>query len=148
MNLHEYQAKRLFQEYGIPCPDGLLIRSTDDLPAVESRFAASGCVVKAQVHAGGRGKGGGIIKAQGATQIRQAVAKLLGQRLVTPQTDASGLPVSCLYAEPLADIDREYYVGMLVDRACKRIAVIASDAGGMSIEEVAADTPENFIRNM
>ena len=144
MNLHEYQAKQLFRDYGIPCPEGVLITCADDIPAAVSRFSASGCVVKAQVHAGGRGKGGGIIKAQGAAQIEAAAAKLLGQRLITPQTDALGLPISCLYAEPLADIEREFYVGMLVDRAHKRIAVIASDAGGMSIEEVAADTPEKL----
>ena len=144
MNLHEYQAKQLFHEYGIPCPEGILVATAEDIPAAISRFSSSGCMIKAQVHAGGRGKGGGIIKASGAEEIKNAVVKLLGQRLITPQTDALGLPISSVYAEPLTAINKEFYVGMLIDRSHKRIAVIASDAGGMSIEEVAAETPEKL----
>ena len=105
-------------------------------------------MIKAQVHAGGRGKGGGIIKASSAEQIENAVAKLLGQRLITPQTDAQGLPISSVYAEPLTAIQKEFYVGMLIDRSHKRVAVIASDAGGMSIEEVAAETPEKLYTEL
>jgi len=144
MNLHEYQAKQLFHDYGIPCPEGMLVATAEDIPAAISRFSGSGCMVKAQVHAGGRGKGGGIIKASNAQEIDSAVAKLLGQKLITPQTDAQGLPVSSVYVEPLTTIKKECYIGMLIDRSHKRIAVIASDAGGMSIEEVAAETPEKL----
>jgi len=144
MNLHEYQTKQFFHDYGIPCPEGLLIASAEDIPAVLSQFSASGCIIKAQVHAGGRGKGGGIVKASNAEEIETAVVKLLGQRLITSQTDAKGLPISSVYAEPLTVIDKEFYVGMLIDRSHQRIAVITSDAGGMSIEEVAAETPEKL----
>ncbi len=144
MNLHEYQAKQLFHDYEIPCPEGLLVASARDIPAVISRFSSAGCMLKAQVHAGGRGKGGGIIKASNAEEIESGVAQLLGKRLVTPQTDAQGLPVSSVYAEPLTTIEKEFYVGMLIDRSHKRIAIMASDAGGMSIEEVAAETPEKL----
>jgi succinyl-CoA synthetase beta subunit len=144
MNLHEYQAKRLFHDYAIPCPEGVLVSSSADIPVAVRQFSNDGCMIKAQVHAGGRGKAGGVIKAGNATEMEDAIAKLLGQRLVTPQTDALGLPISSVYIEPLTVINSEYYVGMLVDREHKRIAVIASDAGGMSIEEVAVQTPEKL----
>ncbi len=139
MNLHEFQSKHIFSDDGIPVPDGMVISSTDELPEVVAKFAAEGCIVKAQVHAGGRGKAGGVIKADDAAAIEQAVNKLLGGTLSTHQTGAEGLPINQLLIEPLADIDQELYLGMLIDRAHKRIAIIASDAGGMSIEDVAAD---------
>ncbi len=139
MNLHEFQSKQIFSDYGIPVPDGIVISSTDELPDAVARFAADGCIVKAQVHAGGRGKAGGVIKADNAAAIEDAVRKLLGGTLSTHQTGAAGLPINQLLIEPLADITQEYYLGMLIDRAHKRIAIIASDEGGMSIEEVAAD---------
>lgn len=139
MNLHEFQSKQIFSDYGIPVPDGIVISSTDELPDAVARFAADGCIVKAQVHAGGRGKAGGVIKADNAAAIEKAVHKLLGGTLSTHQTGAAGLPINQLLIEPLADITQEYYLGMLIDRAHKRIAIIASDEGGMSIEEVAAD---------
>ncbi len=143
MNLHEYQAKALFRRYGVPVPDGLLITSPDEVGDVQARFP-DGCVIKAQVHAGGRGKGGGVIVARDAAETAAAVKRLLGSRLVTPQTGPAGLPVDKLYAEPLADIDRELYLSLLVARAAERVAVVASAAGGMSIEEVAAATPERI----
>lgn len=144
MNLHEYQAKKLFLEYGIPVPAGVLVQSEEQLPAALEQFGEHGCVVKAQVHAGSRGKAGGVILAHSAEEISAAVNKLLGGRLVTPQTTADGLPVQTLLLEPLAEISHEYYLGMLVDRANRRLAIIASGAGGMSIEEVAAETPEKI----
>ncbi len=143
MHLHEFQAKQLFRRYGVPVPEGLLVTTPDDVAAVQERFP-DGCVLKAQIHAGGRGKGGGVVVARSAEEIAAAVARLLGRRLVTPQTGPEGLPVHQLYAEPLADIDRELYLGLLVDRAAERVAVVASAAGGMSIEEVAARTPERI----
>lgn len=139
MNLHEFQSKQIFSDYGIPVPDGIVISSTDELPDAVARFAADGCIVKAQVHAGGRGKAGGVIKVDNAAAIEKAVHKLLGGTLSTHQTGAAGLPINQLLIEPLADITQEFYLGMLIDRAHKRIAIIASDEGGMSIEEVAAD---------
>ncbi|HGG60973.1 MAG TPA: ADP-forming succinate--CoA ligase subunit beta, partial [Gammaproteobacteria bacterium] len=144
MNLHEFQSKQIFSDYGIPVPEGVTVASREQVPELIQRFGEQGCVVKAQVHAGGRGKAGGVIKADDGAAIEQAVDKLLGDRLVTRQTGPEGLPINRLLVEPLADIRGEYYLGMLIDRAQKRIAIIASDAGGMSIEEVAKQTPERI----
>jgi len=144
MNLHEYQAKKLFEEYGIPVPTGALIQSGEDLSAAMDHFGESGCVVKAQVHAGGRGKGGGVVLAHNPDEIQAVADRLLGSRLTTPQTSAKGLPIETLLLEPLAEITHEYYLGMLIDRSNRRVAIIASSAGGMSIEEVAAETPEKI----
>ncbi len=144
MNLHEFQSKQIFSEYDIPIPEGVTVASTEQISELVARFGDRGCVVKAQVHAGGRGKAGGVIRADDAVAIEEAVRRLLGSRLATHQTGPEGLPVNRLLVEPLADIRREFYVGMLVDRARQRIAIIASDAGGMSIEEVAARTPERL----
>ncbi|MGV6818548.1 MAG: ADP-forming succinate--CoA ligase subunit beta [Thiotrichales bacterium] len=148
MNLHEYQAKKLFQEHGIPVPEGLLLQSEEGISAALTRFGESGCVVKAQVHAGGRGKAGGVLLAHSIDEIQAAINELLGGHLVTPQTDSEGLPINALLLEPLADIAHEFYLGMLVDRANRRIAIIASSAGGMSIEEVAAKTPEKIFTEL
>ncbi len=142
MNLHEYQSKQLFKSQGIPVTEGHLIESLDDIDKVISWLPENGAVVKAQVHAGGRGKGGGIKMVKGKDELVSAVKTMLGSTLVTPQTGAGGLPVEKVYVEPLTDIEKEYYLGMLVDRAEQRITIIASSAGGMSIEEVAAETPE------
>ncbi len=142
MNLHEYQSKQLFKAQGIPVAAGLLIESLDDIDKVADWLPENGAVVKAQVHAGGRGKGGGIKMVKSKAELISAAKTMLGSTLVTPQTGAQGLPVEKLFVEPLTDIEKEYYLGMLVDRADKRITIIASSAGGMSIEEVAAETPE------
>ncbi|HHJ18847.1 MAG TPA: ADP-forming succinate--CoA ligase subunit beta [Gammaproteobacteria bacterium] len=144
MNLHEYQSKQLFREVNIPVPDGLLVTDPDQAAAAFGQFQDTGCVIKAQVHAGGRGKAGGVRTAVTEQEATEAISELLGQKLVTPQTGAEGLPINALYVEPLAAIDHEYYLGMLIDRARKRISIIASDAGGMAIEEVAAATPEKI----
>ena len=144
MNLHEFQSKPILARYGIPVLQGQTLSSRDELPALLSRFGEQGCVIKAQVHAGGRGKAGGVIVAKDRQAIEAAVDRLLGSTLRTPQTGPEGLPVDTLLAEPLVDVAQEFYLGMLVDRARKRIAVLASDAGGMSIEEVAAKSPERL----
>ena len=145
MNLHEYQSKQLFRQRGIPVPDGQLLSDSSDLSGIEQWLAGQPAIVKAQVHAGGRGKGGGVIKVDDMAALKQATDKLLGNRLITPQTTAEGLPIEKLYIEHLTDIASEYYLSLLVDRARKRVAVIASPAGGMSIEEVAAATPEKIF---
>ncbi len=143
MNLHEYQSKELFRAAGIPVPPaGKLVTNLSQLDDVKEWLPAAGAVVKAQVHAGGRGKGGGIKLVRSQEELEDAVKNILGMQLVTPQTGGEGLPVERVYVEDLTDIDKEFYLGMLVDRAAKRIAIVASPAGGMSIEEVAHETPE------
>ena len=142
MHLHEYQAKQLFAEYGVPVPEGRMAESAAD--AVEAAYALDGerWVVKAQVHAGGRGKAGGVQLVDSPEAVRQVAERLLGSRLVTKQTGPQGLPVNRLFVERPVDIERELYLGMLVDRASRRVTVMASAAGGMDIEEVAAATPD------
>ncbi len=139
MHLHEYQAKQLFAEYGIPVPVGQLVRSSADIDAVAAGPGA--WVVKAQVHAGGRGKAGGVRLVQDRAALAGAVGELLGSRLVTGQTDETGLPVNSVLVEQTVDIAREIYFSILVDRTQERIILMASAAGGMNIEEVAATDP-------
>ena len=145
MNLHEYQAKQLFARYGIPVTRGEAAATPAQAEAAAGRLGGELWVVKAQVHAGGRGKAGGVKLARSADEVRAAAAALLGQRLVTKQTGPEGLPINQVFVEAGSQIERELYVSMLVDRAAERIAVIASAAGGMDIEEVAAETPEKII---
>ena len=145
MNLHEYQAKQLFAEYGIPVSRGVPARSADDAAKAAEEIGGSTWVVKAQVHAGGRGKAGGVKVVDSPDKVREAAAKMLGQRLVTHQTDAEGLPISIVYVEAGSSIERELYLSLLVDRSQERIVVMASAAGGMDIEEVAAKTPEQIL---
>lgn len=144
MKLHEYQAKGLFDDYGIAVPKSVLVKSLDEVPAALEAVGLP-CVVKAQVHAGARGKGGGVRLLQDEDQVASFVEGLLGQRLVTPQTDATGLPVSALLLEAATAIERELYLGMLVDRASERVTIMASVAGGMDIEAVAAQSPEKIL---
>ena len=149
MNLHEYQAKQLFSQYHIPILAGKAISVEDDLEqAIDSAIAELGgdsWVIKAQVHAGGRGKAGGVKKVDGKDQLKQAAESLLGSQLVTHQTDATGLPINSVLIESLTDIQSELYLGLLVDRSSERIIIMASAAGGMDIEEVAATTPEKIL---
>ena len=141
MHLHEYQAKQLFADYGIPVPAGQMIEQPDTVPGVISSLGGSAWVVKSQVHAGGRGKGGGVRLVEDEAAMRQAGSEMIGSRLVTRQTDTEGLPVDCVLVEQTVAIAREIYLGMLVDRASERIALMVSSAGGMDIEEVAATNP-------
>ncbi|HYK25519.1 MAG TPA: ADP-forming succinate--CoA ligase subunit beta [Steroidobacteraceae bacterium] len=145
MNLHEYQAKELFRTYGIPVPEGRVAASAAE--AVEAARALGGSVwvVKAQVHAGGRGKAGGVKLARDLESVRSAASGMLGQRLVTHQTAAEGLPVERVYVEVGSEIEREVYLSLTLNRDRGRIAVIASAAGGMEIEEVAAKTPGRIL---
>ncbi len=144
MNLHEFQAKQLFSKYGIPIPEGDVARSADEAQAVAKKLGGSVWVVKAQVHAGGRGKAGGVKVVKSAEEVRDFTNSLLGQRLVTHQTDSKGLPINSVMVEQGLDIETELYLGALVDRASKRIVFMGSSAGGMDIEEVAATEPEKI----
>ncbi|MEO0346919.1 MAG: ADP-forming succinate--CoA ligase subunit beta [Pseudomonadota bacterium] len=144
MNLHEYQSKKLFADYGIPVPQGIVADSADAAVAAAEALGGELWVVKAQVHAGGRGKAGGVKLAKTLDAVREAAAGMLGQQLVTPQTDAAGLPINQVYVESGSNIDRELYLSMVVNRDSRRIAFIVSADGGMDIEEVAHKTPERI----
>ncbi|MEJ2632860.1 MAG: ADP-forming succinate--CoA ligase subunit beta [Acidihalobacter sp.] len=145
MNLHEYQAKELFARYGVTVPGGVMVRSLDEVDAAADQLGGNAWMVKAQVHAGGRGKAGGVRKAEGKEVLRDTVSALLGSTLSTHQTGPEGLPINSLLIESLTDIRRELYVSLVVDRVRRRVAVIASAAGGMDIEQVAAETPEKIL---
>ncbi|MDJ0939838.1 MAG: ADP-forming succinate--CoA ligase subunit beta [Woeseiaceae bacterium] len=145
MNLHEYQSKRLFAEYGIPVPKGLPAETADAAVAAAEELGGELWVVKAQVHAGGRGKAGGVKLTRTLDEVREAAAGMLGTQLVTHQSGPEGLPVNVVYVEEGSDIDRELYLSMLVDREQSRISFIASAAGGMDIEQVAEETPEKIF---
>lgn len=144
MNLHEYQAKKLLAKYGLPVPNGQVVWSPEG--ANEAIMALSGdrWVVKAQVHAGGRGKAGGVKLVSGKDELMAAVKSLLGIRLVTYQTDADGQPVNQVLIEELTDIANELYVGAVIDRATRRIVFMISTEGGVDIEKVAEETPEKI----
>ncbi len=146
MNLHEYQAKQLFAAYGIPVPSGRPAASPAEAVAAARALGGSLWVVKAQVHAGGRGKAGGVRLVKTLDEVQKAAVALLGQHLVTHQTGPEGLPVNMLLVEAGSDIARELYLSVLVDRGCERVVFMASAAGGMEIEEVAARTPEKIFR--
>ncbi|WP_050435733.1 ADP-forming succinate--CoA ligase subunit beta [Chondromyces crocatus] len=151
MKIHEYQGKQIFARYGVPVPKGEAAFNVGDVGPIAERLIAetgnSTVVVKAQVHAGGRGKGGGVKVARGgAAEATTLAEKILGMQLITPQTGPEGQKVRRLYIEQGLDIDRELYLALLVDRDLRRIAIIASTAGGMDIEEVAHSTPEKIIR--
>lgn len=145
MNLHEYQAKQLFARFGIPVPSGEVAESPRAARQAADRLGGSVWIVKAQIHAGGRGKGGGVKLAHSLDEVQAAAAGMLGVRLVTKQTGSAGLPVNQVYVEAGSEIEREMYLSLLVDRAHERVTFVASAAGGMDIEEVAATTPEKIF---
>jgi succinyl-CoA synthetase beta subunit len=145
MNIHEYQAKQLFQIFGIPVPDGKQAITADGAEQVARELGGDGWVVKAQVHAGGRGKVGGVKLAKTLAEVVGFSRDMLGKRLVTIQTDSAGLPINSLLIEKIYPIKRELYMSILVDRASERVIFIASAAGGMDIETVAHESPEQII---
>ncbi|MGH1538559.1 MAG: ADP-forming succinate--CoA ligase subunit beta [Gammaproteobacteria bacterium] len=145
MNIHEYQAKALFKENSIPILSSHVIRKADDIQSICKSIQDQPWIVKAQVHAGGRGKGGGVVIVKDVEQLEPTVITMLEKILVTKQTGESGLPVNAVLLEELTDIEREIYLAMLVDRASKNIAIIASSEGGMDIEQVAEQTPEKIF---
>ena len=147
MKIHEYQAKQIFRDFGVPVPSGTACMSVADADNAIEKMLPDGkgvCVVKAQIHAGGRGKGGGVKVARSADEARQFARDIFGMNLVTPQTGPGGQEVRRLLIEEGADIADELYLGMVVDRARQRVAVMASAEGGMEIEEVAARSPEKI----
>jgi succinyl-CoA synthetase beta subunit len=145
MNLHEYQSKRLFADYGIPVPKGIPAKSPNEAVDAAKELGGDFWVVKAQVHAGGRGKAGGVKLARSKDEVRDHAKAMLGTQLVTHQSGPEGLPVSVVYVEQGSGIERELYLSMLVDREVSRVAFIASAAGGMDIEQVAQETPEKIF---
>ena len=145
MNLHEYQAKLLFKEDGIPVSPGLPANSVEEAVKNAVTLGGNGWVVKAQVHAGGRGKAGGVKLAHTMDQVKEYSQGMLGKRLVTTQSGPEGNPVNCVLIQTMSDIESELYLGMLVDRGKRRIVVMGSRAGGMDIEEVAQHEPEKIF---
>ncbi|MDD1608516.1 MAG: ADP-forming succinate--CoA ligase subunit beta [Methylococcaceae bacterium] len=145
MNIHEYQAKQLFQQYAIPIPEGHYAATPEGAEQVAKALNGDGWVVKAQVHAGGRGKVGGVKLAKSLAEVVEFSRELLGKRLVTIQTDSLGLPINSLLIEKIYPIKRELYLSLILDRATERVMFIASAAGGIDIEAVAHDTPEKII---
>ncbi len=144
MNIHEYQGKELLRKYGVATPRGVACFSVEEAVQAAEQLGGKVWVVKAQIHAGGRGKGGGVKVAKSLAEVRDYAEKILGMTLITPQTGPQGRVVKRLLIEEGADIKKELYVGMVVDRASQRVALIASSEGGMEIEEVAAHTPEKI----
>jgi len=145
LNLHEYQSKTLFAEFGIPVPSGHVASTPEEARAVAEKLGGEFWVVKAQVHAGGRGKAGGVKLARSLDEVVQHADSLLGKHLVTHQSGSEGLPIDMVYVEAGSSIDRELYLSLLVDRSQECVVIMASAAGGMDIEEVAAATPEKIL---
>ena len=145
MNLHEYQSKALFVEYGIRVPKGVAATTPEEAVAAMDTLGGDLWVVKAQVHAGGRGKAGGVKLARSVEEVRDYAEAMLGTQLVTHQSGPKGLPVNIVYVEAGSEIDRELYLSVLVDREVSKVSFIASAAGGMDIEQVAEETPEQIF---
>ena len=144
MKVHEYQAKAIFTRYGVPVPEGGVASSSPEAGEIARRLGGE-AVIKAQVHAGGRGKGGGIMVVKDPAEAEAAAARMLGTRLVTPQTGPQGVRVDRVLVEEVASISRELYLAMTVDRAHEGPVVIASASGGMDIEEAAAGQPDKIF---
>lgn len=142
MNLHEYQAKQLFARYGMPAPTGYACTTPREAEEAASKIGAGPWVVKCQVHAGGRGKAGGVKLVNSKEDIRAFAEQWLGKKLVTYQTDAHGQPVHQILVEAATDIDKELYLGAVIDRSSRRVVFMASTEGGVEIEKVAEETPE------
>tara|TARA_B100000959_G_scaffold60226_1_gene63239 strand:+ start:12781 stop:13941 length:1161 start_codon:yes stop_codon:yes gene_type:complete len=146
MHIHEHQAKDLFKKNDIKVPNFIVVSNANETESACQELGGSIWVVKAQVHAGGRGKGGGVIVCKSIQDAIEASERLLGTNLVTPQTDANGQPVNEVIIEAGQDIAKELYLGLLVDRTSERITVLASTEGGMDIEKVASETPDKIIK--
>jgi succinyl-CoA synthetase beta subunit len=145
MNIHEHQAKQILKKYGVPVPEGIFALTVNELIEKAKSLKTEKFVLKAQIHAGGRGKAGGVKILNNIDELTKASRELLGKKLITPQTGPEGREVKRLYVEVSSNIDKEFYLSCLVDRASSKIAFISSDQGGMDIEEVAIKTPEKII---
>ncbi|MFA6179282.1 MAG: ATP-grasp domain-containing protein, partial [Candidatus Methylopumilus sp.] len=148
MNLHEFQAKQLLQRYGLAVPNGQVVQSAEAAAAATKEIAGDAWVVKAQVHAGGRGKAGGVKIVKSASEAQSVAYGLLGKSLVTYQNAPDGQPVHQLLVEQTLPIARELYLSVLVDRSLERVVMVASSAGGMDIEEIAATHPEQILQEI
>ncbi|MGE7769710.1 ADP-forming succinate--CoA ligase subunit beta [Viridibacillus arvi] len=148
MNIHEYQGKEILRQYGVSVPNGRVAFSPEEAVKVAKELSTSVVVVKAQIHAGGRGKAGGVKIAKNLDEVRSYSKELLGKVLVTHQTGPEGKEVKRLYIEEGSDIKKEYYLGYVVDRATSRITLMGSEEGGMDIEEVAEATPEKIFKEI
>src|ERR1044072_4657655 len=146
MKIHEYQGKELLKRFGVPVPRGLVARSPEEARRAAAELGTEVVVVKAQIHAGGRGKGGGVKLAKSPDEAAEIAGKMLGMNLVTHQTGPEGREVRVLLIEEGLTIDQEFYLGIVLDRASGRPVFMASQAGGMDIEQVAADTPEKILK--
>ena len=146
MNLHEYQSKALFREYGISVSNGIPVNDSEQIKEAINSLKGDRWVVKAQVHAGGRGKAGGVELVDTVEQAEAFAQKWLGKNLVTYQTDDNGQPVNTILVEECTDIAEELYLGAVIDRASQRLVFMASKEGGVNIEEVAATTPEKIFQ--
>src|SRR5438552_182115 len=144
VNIHEYQAKELLKSYGIPIPPGEIVYSDRAAARVAEELGGTRWVVKAQIHAGGRGKGGGVKLANGPEKVTELADQMIGSTLITEQTGDTGRPVHRVLVERAARIDKEFYLGMIVDRVSQRIVIIASAEGGVEIEQVASERPEEI----
>ncbi len=147
MHIHEYQAKELFKDYGIQVPNFEVISNSNETRSACKKLGGNIWVVKAQVHAGGRGKGGGVIVCNSIEDVEIASQKLLGEKLVTPQTDEDGQPINQVIIEAGQDISKELYLSLLVDRSTEKISILASTEGGMDIEQVASESPEKIFKH-
>jgi succinyl-CoA synthetase beta subunit len=146
MKIHEYQGKELLRKFGVPVPRGIVARSPEEAYQAAKELGTDVVVVKAQIHAGGRGKGGGVKLAKSPEEAREIARQMLGMKLVTHQTGPEGREVRVLLIEEALPIDKEFYLGIVLDRASGRPVFMASEAGGMDIEEVAAKTPEKILK--
>ena len=146
MNLHEYQSKQLFAEYGLPVSKGKAVDNAEDAVKAAEELGGSRWVCKVQVHAGGRGKAGGVKVVDSLDEVRGFAERWVDQRLVTIQTDEDGQPVSKIFVEECTDIEKELYLGAVIDRSSRRVVVMASTEGGVEIEKVAEETPEKILR--
>ena len=146
MNLHEYQAKEIFREYGLPVSEGIAVDTVEDAVSAAKKIGGEKWVVKAQVHAGGRGKAGGVKLVSSEEEIRAFAENHIGKNLVTFQTDEKGQPVSKIFVESFTDIATELYLGAVIDRSSRRITFMASTEGGVEIEKVAEETPEKILQ--
>ena len=146
MNLHEYQAKHIFKSYGLPVPNNQVVRSPADVESAINSLEGDKWVVKAQVHAGGRGKAGGVKLLDNVDNVKHMVSEMIGTNLITFQTGEDGQPINQVLIEEVCNIDRELYLGAVIDRGSRRVVIMASTAGGMDIEKVAVEAPKKILK--